>query len=235
MSGKNRCICAAGKLGGEQRGICAAGKNSGKKRGIFFSLDALFALFIVFSFIALLSILSFDSVSSELNALALHSQAEDGVDVLAKTRVSDVRHEPIIQKLYADGILQEKHANKTLLDVIGTLWATNNSQNITYAANVSQLISPLFQNNVNWAFLISDQIIYNSSPLESRFMTGVSRRMASGYMLSEPVVGYVARAFLANIRNKQTASYIFYGGLVWQGDLATYARDILANASISEL
>ncbi|MDO8339216.1 MAG: VWA domain-containing protein [Candidatus Burarchaeum sp.] len=208
---------------------------SGKKRGIFFSLDALLALFIVLSLIGFISLLSLDPISAELNAISLRTQAEDAVDVLAKTHVSDVRHEPIIEQLYSEGILEEKHANKTLLDVIGTLWATNNTQNITYAGNVSQLLSPLFRGNMNWAFMIGNDVLYNSSPMESRFMTGVSRRIVSGYTLSEPVVGYVSRAFLANIRSKETASYIFYGGLVSQGELKTYIRDIPANATMAEI
>jgi len=206
------------------------------RKGIFFSLDALFALFILLSLITLLALLSFESTSQEMSMVSLHSQAGDAVDVLATTTLGDISHEPIARQLYSAQLFSREDNNKTLLDVIGTLWSTDDAQNITLASNVSQLIAPLLPENVHWAFLIGNYTLYNSSPIEDgRFVTGVSRRLASGYQLSEPVEGFVARAFLSTILGRQASSYVFFGGFVGQGNLTTYVRDIPSNSSIQNL
>jgi len=213
------------------------GGNAGAgKRGVFFSMDALFALFVVLSLISMLSLLSFDSSSQEMTMLSMHSQAGDAIDVLAKTTLGDIGHEGIARRLYSDELFDANDRNKTLLDIIGTLWATNDTTNITLSSNVSRLLEPLLPANTYWAFLIDNDTIYNSSAIgEGRFVSGVSRRLASGYKLSEPVVGYVSRAFLSTLRGRQAAAYAFFGGFVGQGNLTTYVRDIPGNASIQDL
>ncbi|MFA6036435.1 MAG: VWA domain-containing protein, partial [Candidatus Micrarchaeia archaeon] len=205
-------------------------------RGVFFSVDALFALFAVLSLITMLSLLSFDSTSPEMSMLAMHSQSGDAIDALAKTSLGDISHEPIARHLYSQNLFSARDKNKTLLDIIGTLWATNDTQNITLSSNVSRLLEPMLPANASWAFLIDNDTVYNSSPMgEGRFVTGVSRRMASGYKLSEPVIGYVSRAFLSTLRGRQAAAYSFFGGFVGQGNLTTYVRDMPGNSTIQDL
>ncbi len=206
------------------------------KRGVFFSMDALFALFVVLSLISMLSLFSFDSSSQEMTMLSMHSQAGDAIDVLAKTTLGDIGHEQIARHLYSEGLFAAKDRNKTLLDAIGTLWASNDTTNISLSSNVSRLIGPLLPANTYWAFLIDNDTIYNSSTLgDGRFVSGVSRRLASGYKLSEPVIGYVSRAFLSTLRGRQAAAYAFFGGFVGQGNLTIYVRDIPGNSSIQDL
>ncbi|RLG19249.1 hypothetical protein DRN67_03240, partial [Candidatus Micrarchaeota archaeon] len=207
-----------------------------ERKGIFFSLDALFAIFILLSLVLLLSLLSFDSISEEMAMVSMHAQSGDAIDTMAKTRLGDIGSEQIARHLYSENLFELSDNNKTLLDVVGALWVTNYSQNISLASNVSRLLEPLLPPNVNWAFLIDNYTLYNTSPLgEGYFVTGVSRRLASGYRLSEPVIGFVARAFLSTIRGRQASAYVFYGGFVGQGNLTTYIRNIPSNSTISNI
>ncbi len=209
-----------------------------KTKSIVFTLDASFALLLVLAVVPALLLLVAQPVPTHRFAEYLHALAEDTVDVLALTRVSDVRNEPVVQDLFAQGMLDDSDLNRSLLDVAGLYWSANNSGNWTAAGNLSQqLLSPFLPQPLKWEFQVGGDVLYNSTNRtnSSIWVSSVSRRAASGFSKSAPTTGYVARAFLENVVGTDVSSYFFFGGFVGQGNLTATLYDIPLDANLSKL
>ncbi|MBI5159304.1 VWA domain-containing protein [Candidatus Micrarchaeota archaeon] len=211
-----------------------------KSKGMLFVLDALFSVVLLFSLLALLGALSTESVNTQLSYSVIHFQAEDSVDVLSKLRVSDVRAEPVVRRLFDEGFLDDGDLNKTVLDVVGMLWATNNEE---YTAAAGELVEGLFANSfspsLEWSIQARSEgiqgVVFNSSALGNASIVGSSTRIASGYALGEPTKGYLARVFLSNIGGVQKSSYYYFGGFVGEGNVTQIMRGIPSDANFSSI
>ncbi|MEW6329207.1 MAG: hypothetical protein AB1468_03765 [Candidatus Micrarchaeota archaeon] len=207
------------------------------KKGIFFTIDAILALLILFTVINAFAFLDVQMASPSITQQFLHLQAEDAIDVMAKLTVWDLRREPSIRELYSQGVLDELYENKTLLDMVGSLWATNTTENFSRAGGVvSQVMDPFIASR-NWSFIVANDTLYNTTTYsaESAYISSISRRIASGFMKSAPSTGYAARAFIESIAGKNTAAYIFMGGFIGQGNLSFIMRDLPGDANVSEI
>lgn len=211
-----------------------------KSKGMLFVLDALFSIVLLFSLLALLGALSTESVNSQLSYSVIHFQAEDAVDVLSKLRVSDVRAEPVVRELFDEGFLDDGDLNKTVLDVVGMLWATNNE---AYTQAAGEMMDGLFEHSFSPSLEVSIQarsegvqgIIFNSSVSGNESVVASSARIASGYALGEPTKGYLARVFLSNIGGVQKSSYYYFGGFVGEGNVTQVMRGIPSDANFSSI
>ncbi|MFH1447835.1 MAG: CARDB domain-containing protein [Candidatus Micrarchaeota archaeon] len=211
------------------------------KKGIFFTLDSVFGLLILLTLYGVFAIVSIETVSAEIMYEDLHAYSEDMIDVMSKMRLWDIRHEPIVHEVCNTSAFDITDINKTVLDAVGALWATNETANTNLA---SRLLETIFENttpnNLHWAVQVGRtsgyEIVYNTTELLSgRHMSAVSRRLVSGYMKGKPTVGFTTRAFLTNILGKGDAEYVFFGGFVGQGNISVYLRDIPTDAQIYEL
>ncbi|MFH1447836.1 MAG: VWA domain-containing protein [Candidatus Micrarchaeota archaeon] len=205
------------------------------RKGIFFTIDAVFALLALLSIVSLFTLVSVESVSSELMHETLHFQTGDMIGLMAKVKLIDLWDQQLVRDLYYSGFLNDEDLNNTLLEVEGALWSLNESNNSEAATNLTtMLFGNLVSDNVDWAFIIDNEVFYNTTVLDYKSrMVAVSRRLVSGYMKSQPHVGYAARAFLSNILGKQSSSYLFFGGFVGQGNITAVIGDIPPDANVS--
>ncbi len=208
-------------------------KLGDSKRGVFFTLDSVFAIMILMTLFSLFMLLSVETVSTENLHQQLRFQAEDAVIILAKTTLKEVRYLPVVQEMQASGTLVQIDEDYSIMEVVGALWATNDTKNMTYAGKlVEQTLGPSMK-NIKWSATIDNETVYNTSAMaNARFMSTVSNRLISGYMKGRPHVGYTARAFLSNIRGKAENAYLFFGGFTGQGDISGYITGIPSDATI---
>ncbi|MEM0475445.1 MAG: VWA domain-containing protein [Candidatus Norongarragalinales archaeon] len=156
------------------------------------------------------------------------------IAALSRLRVVDVRREPAVAALFDSGTLSDADLNKTLIEVIGSFWAVNNSGNASVAANLSAAVfAPFFPASVNWALLYEGEPVYNSSALPSTGFAASSRKLVSGIAKSLPQTGCVASAYLQKIGGKNDASYYYFGGFVGQGNITAVMRGIPSDANAS--
>ncbi len=213
--------------------------NTYLKKGIFFTIDAILALLVLFTIIHVFTFLNVQMSSPSTAQELLHLQAEDAIDVMAKLTVWDLRRETSIRELYSQGVLDELYENKTLLDAMGSLWATNTSENFSRAGAVVYQVMGPFVASRSWSFIVANDTLYNttnySAVADSVYMSSISRRIASGFMKSAPSTGYAARAFTESIFGSGSSSYAFFGGFVGEGNVSAYIRDIPADANFSSI
>ena len=205
-------------------------------RGIVFTVDAAIALLLVMASLGLFAILNFETTSHELTYEQLHFSAQDLIQVMAVLKVSDVDNEPVIADLLASGRLIEAHRNKSVVDVVAEFWSGDTPKNMSIAANITQtLFSDFVPDNMDWAFMIDNAILANSSAIRSTDDIVVSRRFASGFTESRPTTGCFARANVEAVKGKRDSSYAFFGGFVGEGNMTHVVRDVPPDANVSEI
>lgn len=206
------------------------------RKGIVFSIDAVIALFLLLSLIPLFLLLSSRTTSPELSFQELHFNSEDISDVLSKVYVRELLRDPVFSFLYANGSVTAADANRTLIEYMGSLWASNNSANLTAASSLtSSLFGKMIPSSIHWSVAFENDTIYNSTIQSSPSSISVSRRLVSGYNKSFASTGCVAGAFLEAIRGKQESVYSFFGGFIGEGNISAVIDPIPSDANVTNV
>jgi len=173
-------------------------------KGLAFTTDILIGLSLA---IALIMLIPFKTESSysEVNFQALTYQANDFVNILSNIKANSFKNSPTISKLLEQGIISEVELNKTLLDLIGSLWYSGNK---SIATNITREI---FEGLTEKCFALQTQneTIYSSCD-DFSDTVAVSYRIESGYEVGKPVSGYVARAWATKFKKNTTKIIPFY-------------------------
>jgi hypothetical protein len=185
-------------------------------RGYSIIIDAIFALTITIIFFTTLVGMRYTaSTPSEISFKRLHYTCEDVMDVLNK---------------------------KGVLDLIGEYWAAANgnrsSDEFMNATNITiQYFDELIPETIGYILTIEDEEIANNTrgiSLDNALVKTHSTRLLVGYGKGKPTRGHVARAFLTNIKEKETSNYAYFGGFVGQGNITVYVRDLPFDAHINQ-
>ncbi|MFH1779539.1 MAG: VWA domain-containing protein [Candidatus Micrarchaeota archaeon] len=206
------------------------------KKGLVFSIDALFALFLLLLAVPLLFLASSNVLAPAVVNENLHSVSRSAVNLLAETSISDVLTDSYVRDLFAQGVLDSKDYNKTLMEVIGSFWANGDEGNLSIASNLSEyFLSKVMAPNSKWALYYAQDLVYNSSELNPTDSLSLSRRFVSGVAKGLPATGCVARASVQKIGGKNEKSYYFFGGFIGQGNISVLLPSIPSDAVISSV
>ncbi|MBU0761611.1 MAG: VWA domain-containing protein [Candidatus Altiarchaeota archaeon] len=183
------------------------------KKGYATVLDAMLA--IAFTAVVLASLAGLDMSNNKLSTMSskrLHYMSEDALDTLNKRGV---------------------------LDVVGEQWAAaagnrSNPHFINATQLSTQYLDTILPGNVGYMLTIDGEMVANNTraPVDTSGTLTHSTRLLVGYGRGLPTRGYVARAFLTNIKEKTSSSYSYFGGFVGQGNITVYARDIPYDSTI---
>jgi len=186
-------------------------------RAFLLSLDAMVAVSLMLLIALFLSGLSFAYSSPEISYQRLYYSGKDILYVMDTVTVENMQDFDSIQYYQSTGVITEQDSNKTLLDVIGSLWA---SSNITEAANItSDVIGKLMSNSrFGYNLLINNNSIYSNNVPTGRYYSKFST-IISGLDIGEPVEGFVARVFVSRA-NKVGSTYVYFGGYVGEGNIS---------------
>jgi hypothetical protein len=185
-------------------------------KGFVFSLDAMVVLGLVLTLTFFLVALSFTHSSAELRYQRLYYTGKDLLNVIENAKLSSVQDNPVVQDYLSSGILIEDDLDKTILDVIGSFWA---SGNITEARNLTNATFSDILNgtNLDYQLLIDGQVIDERNTTEPTFLARLSA-IVSGYDIGKPVSGYSARTRLSKV-NRIASTYVYFGGYVGDGNI----------------
>lgn len=173
-------------------------------KGLAFTTDMLIGLTLALALISLIP-LRIDQSYSELNFQALTNQANDLLNLLTNLKASSFSDSPTISRILEQGIISEIELNKTLLDLIGTLWYSGNK---TIAMNITKEV---LEGLIDKCFSLQAQneTVYSSCNSFSDNVA-VSYRIESGYEIGKPISGYIARAWATKFRKNTTQIIPFY-------------------------
>ncbi len=202
-------------------------------KGVIFTTDAFFALMIVAATVPMIIFATADRPDFTNQASSI--SAESSIYSLTELRLRNVIREPVIYDLYKSGAIREEDMNESVIDLITQLWASNSTQNITRAQNITkELLGSVLSPNMAWTFDLENDVLYDTGgEVRKTFSTG--RRLASGFMKGENSSGYTAGMFLTSIGGKRAFAYQFFGGFVGQGNLTALIKDIPQNATVNDI
>ncbi len=184
------------------------------KRGYATVIDSMVA--ISFTLIVLASLAGVDySGGAELQKMTvkrLHYVSEDTLDTLNKNGV---------------------------LDLVGEGWAaasgnTSSPEFLNVSEVARQNLDVILPESMGYSLMVDGDIIVNNTRVAPESSTALthSTRLLVGYGRGLPTRGFVARAFLTNIKEKTSSSYVYFGGFVGQGNVTIYMRDVPWDATV---
>ncbi|MCK4555020.1 MAG: hypothetical protein KAT83_00280, partial [Candidatus Aenigmarchaeota archaeon] len=175
------------------------------KKGFFFTMDALIAITLI-SFAFLATFIVKPSIPSENTGYErMHYVTEDAMQLFGMTKFSEISS-PVSQEIMENTNLTEDYLNKSLIEVIGFLWADGRTE---YVENISRDFFPgLIPVEYNYAISANDigkskNILYSSvgypPPTDVAISLTKASRLVSGYRQDAITTGYSSRAWASKI------------------------------------
>lgn len=167
-----------------------------KKRGVFFSTDALIALTIIFlTLLSLYPIMKYSEHKTNLQS--------DVISVLSNLKVGEM-DDAYVQGLIDNGSIT--NGNLTILEQIGEFYVDENPLANELAENILSYVET--EDNIGIWYGNDLLASKNSSPIESSENIEVQRHTISGIEKGKETTGFVAKAWLKKISEKQTSTFV---------------------------
>ncbi len=180
-----------------------------KRKGFLLSLDAMIAISILLLLVTFLAAVSFTYYYPELKYQRMYLAGKDFLTVMEKVKMSDLQHLDTVQELINKSLIGDDDLNKTLLDMMGAFWATDNQTYHDYARNLTEeAFNQTLPERLNYEILIDGTSIYRKDGTNATFLSRLST-IVSGYGLGKPVSGWVARAWATSIKKNTTKVFPF--------------------------
>ncbi len=192
-------------------------------KGIVFSLD----IFIGISLLLIVLISSFYlfSIPKTYEERSYEQQkfvANDFLNSLAELKVSEAENKSTTIKNLI-GNLKDDEKELSVLNFILSNWAQYKDENNTVKKQIAENVTKEMINSVevlgrvNFSLSVGEDLVFGNYTNISGPIT-VSSLIENTYSSSEPKYGYMARAYLNEIKAEKK-SYLYFGGFVGQGNL----------------
>lgn len=212
------------------------------RAGLIFTLDALIALMLIMGTYVFVMDYDVRPLQQKTNYQQLHLTSGDGMNIFSKTVFNNI-NETLRDEIILNTQVNILDINKTLPDIIGKLWAYNDTG---YASLiVQQFFEDIIPIDHGYSIKIKgsgdDTSIHTSSGTrpslaESKFSVS-SYRIISGYEEDIPSESFVASAWAVEARKNSTKIIPFnLGGSGWGGENFTVDKyfTLPANTTISD-
>jgi len=190
------------------------------RKGFVFTTDVLIGLILLVMIITTVSLFEFESVLPEKEYERLNYLSNDILNSLSYLEVRNVQDKPTIKRLIEDGSLTDLDLDKSVLDLIASFWYNETALSREIAQNISREVLEGLTDDICINITVDGETIYNSSSDVPTDFVAVAGMIETGYIPGKPAYGYIARAFLTSITNKEDSSFVYYGGYVGEGDLS---------------
>jgi hypothetical protein len=188
------------------------------RRGFLLSLDAIIAIGLMLTLVMFLGGLSLTYYAPELRYQRLYHMGKDLLMLLENARIEQLQDFGVIKYYQGTGVLTPEDLDRTLLEIIGSFWASDNATLHSHASNITgQVLNATLPANYRYKVVIGGDTIYQSGPEDGEYLARLSS-IVSGIARGEPVEGYFARAYPAKV-GRVSSSYYYFGGYVGEGNL----------------
>ena len=190
------------------RNTCRSPARPGAKRqgrrGFLLSLDAIIAIGLILTLATFISGLSLTYHSPELRYQRLYYMAKDALMLIENSRISQLQDFDVIQYYQGRGVLTPDDMDRSLLEIMGSFWATDNATMQDYVSNISgQILNATLPTSYNYMVMLGGDPIYQRGPSEGSYLSRLST-IVSGIERGKPVEGYVARAWATHLKKNTT-------------------------------
>jgi hypothetical protein len=191
------------------------------RKGFLLSLDAIIAIGFLLTLALFIGGLSFTYQSPELRYQRLYYTGKDLLLMLENARIEQLQEFETIQYYQDKGILVQEDMEKTLLDIIGSMWSSDNTTFHAYAANITgDIFNTTLPSSYNYKVILGGDTIYQRGPDTGNYLSRLFS-LVSGIERGKPVDGYFARAYPV-LFGKTGSEYYYFGGYVGEGNITVY-------------
>ena len=174
-----------------------------KSKGVYFSFDALIGSFIIMAGFFLLVYF----YSARLPVERIDHTSEDLLAALSELKMSEAN--------VSLALLNESELSNSVIEQIAEFWATGR---VNLAEQLfTEVTKGLHDDNVA-LFINENPVSFNYSP--SRQLVS-HKKMVSGIDVNKTIRGFTARAFLSKTYSTKQSSYLYFGGYVGDGEVAS--------------
>jgi hypothetical protein len=171
------------------------------RRSQVVALDMIFAMVVLLGATMVYVSTQFTPNTPTSTYLTYFKVASDVLSVLQKTRIMDIINNPVIQDLISQGYVTQSDYNKTVLDLLGTLWVDQRDQDS--GDLTSSLLDSFLSANMNYEVLMGGDRIFIRNNTAPEYLV-MNKILVSGYMVGQPIHGYMSRAWLQRARGVET-------------------------------
>ncbi len=191
------------------------------RKGFLLSVDAVIAIGLILTLAVFIGGLSMTYHSPELRYQRLYYASKDILMLLENARIDQLQEFDVVRHYHSTGVLTEDDMDKTLLDIIGSMWSSGNATLHDHASNITgSILNQTLAPGYNCEVVMGGDSIYSRGPDDGGFLARLSS-LVSGVERGKPVDGYFARAYPSMVGGFRS-QYAYFGGYVGQGNLSTY-------------
>ncbi len=183
------------------------------KKAFYFSIDAFLSAILLVAGLVLLSTMTVEETPSE-STFYLSTDLLTAFSSITLGELNNTVASSLVEEGKAD-------PNNTVLEQLGEFWALNITSE---AANLTEsLIQGLIPERAGLTVGFQEDLFYEENASNANVLIN-ARRMVTGVKKGAPLTGTSASAYLERIREKQSSSYLYFGGFVGQGNITGFVN-----------
>lgn len=192
-------------------------------KGLYFSFDALVAAIVIIGAVSMVAQTDFTqdirTVSADYEDV--DSAAEDSVQLMMRSELSDTLNESELQQLIDTTNLTEDDKTRSVMDAVSTLWGSGEEQEAKELTE--SFLGTELREGLEYRIKVQEggntSVIYNSSDTyDNASLVARSSRMVSGVSRQKASDGFTSRASLSSL-DAIDSEYFFFGGYVGDGNI----------------
>lgn len=181
------------------------------RKGFLLTLDAIIAITLLLSLAIFIGGIQISYYSPELKYERLYYMGKDMLLLVENADMNQLSDFPVIEYYINEGVITGIDMQNSLLEVIGSLWASNNATKQEYARNITEgILNETLPENYGYSLLMDGSPIYTKNGTGGNDFVSRFSTIVSGYELGRPVSGYVARAWATKLTKNTTDVFSFF-------------------------
>ncbi len=175
------------------------------RKGFLLTLDAIIAITLLLSLALFIGAISITYYSPDLKYERLYYMGKDLLLLVENADMDQLSDFPVIDYYISQGVITTDQMENSLLEVVGSLWASNNATLQDYATNITgEILNETLPEKYGYEVLMDGSRIFRKEGTGGEDFISRFSTIVSGFELGKPVSGFVARAWATKISKNTT-------------------------------
>jgi hypothetical protein len=175
------------------------------RKGFLLTLDAIIAITLLLSLALFIGAISITYYSPDLKYERLYYMGKDLLLLVENADMDQLSDFPVIDYYISEGVITPDQMDKSLLEVVGSLWASDNLTLQEYATNITgEILNETLPEKYGYEVLMDGSTIFRKNGTGGEDFVSRFSTIVSGFELGKPVSGFVARAWATKISKNTT-------------------------------
>jgi len=181
------------------------------RKGFLLTLDAIIAVTLLMSLALFIGAINITYYSPDLKYERLYYMGKDLLLLIENANIDQLSDFDVIQYYVDEGVITPDQMDNSLLEVVGSMWATDNPIYQDYAKNITgEILNETLSEQYGYEVLMDNSQIFRKNGTGGDDFIARFSTIVSGFELGKPVAGYVSRAWATKISKNTTDVITFH-------------------------